>query len=196
MSPGSKSGLMHYRQCTHRQRTASHLAVLSAFRTGALCACLETAFWATSTLSVWRARGNLPKTRLLGNSWEGWFYLAPHLPPAKPSVIHAAMNSNNPKIQQNTPRVQIKLRYGPDGVCVRSQTSKAHVPAESINPKRLMEPAAYRNLLRLFCAINLLAVFGLKTSPPEAYTLKLLRVLTLALESPRSATQTLIDYQR
>jgi hypothetical protein len=50
--------------------------------------------------------------------------------------------------------------------------------------------------LRLFCAIKLLAVFGLKTSPPEAYTLKLLRVLTLALESPRSATRTLIDYQR
>src|ERR1700692_1634804 len=75
---------------------------------------------------------------------------------AKPSAIHAALNSNNPKTQQNTPRVQIKLiQYGPDSVWARSQTLKAHAPTESINPKRLMEPAVYRNLLKLFCAINL-----------------------------------------
>ena len=34
---------------------------------------------------------------------------APHLSPAKPSAIHEAMNSNSPRTQQDTPRVQIKL---------------------------------------------------------------------------------------
>jgi len=64
--------------------------------------------------------------------------------------------------------VQIKLRYEPDGVCVRSQTLKAHVPAESINPKRFMEPAAYRNLLKLFCATNLWPFFGFRTKESPA----------------------------
>ena len=90
-----------------------------------------------------------------GRGRTGRLYLAPHLPPAKPSATHAMMNSNNPKVQQNTPRVQINARYVPDSGCVQNQTLQAHVPAESINPKRLMEPAAYRNRLRLFCVIKL-----------------------------------------
>ncbi len=82
---------------------------------------------------------------------KGWLYRAPHLSAAKPSAIQVAMNSNNPRIQQNTPRVQIKLiGSGRDGVGVRCQTLKARVPTERIKPKRLMEAAAYRNPLKLF----------------------------------------------
>jgi hypothetical protein len=81
----------------------------------------------------------LPKPDFLGIRTEGL-----DLPPAKPSATHAVMNSNNPKIQQNTPTVQVRARYVPDNGCVRRQTLKAHVPAESIKPKRLMEAAAYR----------------------------------------------------
>ena len=63
-----------------------------------------------------------------------------------------------------------------------TQTLKAHVPTERVKPKRFMEPPAYRNLLKLFCAINLWPFFGLRTKNhlPEEYTLKLLRVRVLA----------------
>ena len=62
------------------------------------------------------------------------------------------MNSNNPKVQQNTPRVQINTQYVPDSGCVQNQTLQAHVPAESINPKRLMGtsgiPKSFEAVLR------------------------------------------------
>jgi hypothetical protein len=52
----------------------------------------------------------LPKTGLSGQFMETLARLgAPHLSTAKRSAIHEAMNSNSPRTQQNTPRVQIKL---------------------------------------------------------------------------------------
>jgi hypothetical protein len=41
---------------------------------------------------------------------EDGLFLGPHLPPAKPSAAHAVMNSNNPKTQQNTPKVHTKAK--------------------------------------------------------------------------------------
>jgi hypothetical protein len=52
----------------------------------------------------------LNKTLLHYFLGEDGLFLGPHLPPAKPSAAHAVMNSNNPKTQQNTPKVHTKAR--------------------------------------------------------------------------------------
>jgi hypothetical protein len=112
-----------------------------------------------------------------GDSWELLLF-AQWLEVAAPSLIQATINMTSPRSQQNTPRVPVKpIGCRRDIVCVRSQTLKVHVPTDRTRPKRLMDAAAYRSLLKLFCAID--RQVSLLLEHIGSIYLKVLRVVAL-----------------